>query len=95
MTTLRLRSSCVSYDSIYGPMVNAAKHLRREPYLVLTAGTCPEILTLDATHVPQLGIWNLNTDEVCERVHFCMPVHPRANDFAWEDEWNDNDPSAL
>ncbi len=27
-TTLRLRSSCVSYDSIYGHMVSGAGHLR-------------------------------------------------------------------
>ena len=93
--TLRLRSSSVSYDSICGPAVNAARHIRREPYLVLTASAGPEILAFDTTHLSQFGIWHLNTDEVCERVRLRMPVNARANDLSWQDEWNGDDPWAF
>jgi hypothetical protein len=67
----------------------------KEPHLVLAARACPKILALDATHVPQFGIWHLNIDEVRERVHLCMPVNARANDLSWQDEWNDDDPWGL
>ena len=54
-------------------------------------------------HMPQnthiyilhLVIWHLSTDEVCKRVHLCIPVNARANDLAWHGAWNDDDLRAF